>query len=557
MPRQLSSPLRQDTCVAIETRSSKASVVRSPLRGLALHEQTLPALLRRQADRFGERTAVATTGGERRSYSELCAAAAAWAGLLAEIGVERGERVATIAGNRIELIELLLGCAWMGAIAVPLDSAIRGAALRHALTNSGARTLIIETEHLDALARVPPPATLERVWLLDRQRPHRAYGYRCEPLPAPGEALAPAALAPGDTLAILYTTGAGGVAKGVCCPHAQFYWSGVNGSEFLQIGPDDVCFTALPLFHPTAINSLWHALMSGATWVIAPRFTATRYWRLAAEHDATRTYLVGAMAGMLMAQPPSKDDHAHRVRIALAPATEAPLHDSFSDRFGVELYDGYGSAETNQVTGLAGDPQRPGWLGRALAEFELAAVDDNDAPVADGEPGELVVRPRQPFSTATGYFGMPEATVTAWRNLWFHTGDRVVRDSDGWYRLVDRAKDAIRRRGENISSFDVEQALQEHPDVVAVAVFPIASELSEDEVMAAVVLEPGSDAEPLELVRFCEPRIAYFAIPRYIEFVDFLPLTDTGSVRKSELRERGVSSTTWDRERSGERLAQR
>jgi carnitine-CoA ligase len=543
--------------VANGTTEGYAEVLRAPLRGLPLHQQTLPSLLARQAERYGERPFVATTGGEQRSYAELCEEVAAWAGLLEEIGVQRGDRVAAIAGNRIELVGLLLGCAWLGAIAVPLNTAIRGAQLQHALGNSGARTLIVETEHLDALARVPPPASLESVWLLDRDRPHRAHGYRCEPLPPLGDPAPPGAVGPGDTLAILYTSGTTGLAKGVCCPHAQLYWWGVINSEFLHIGPDDVCFTTLPLFHTNAINSLCQALVAGASWVIAPRFTATRYWRLAAAHGATRTYLLGAMTGMLLAQPPSRDDDAHQVTITLAPATPAPVYEPFKQRFGVQLYDGYGSTETNHVTGVAGDPPRPGSLGRALDEFEIAVLDESDAPVEDGEPGELAVRPRHPFSMSTGYFGMPEATVAAWRNLWFHTGDRVVRDSDGWYRFVDRAKDAIRRRGENISSFEVEQALQEHPAVANVAVFPVASELAEDEVMAAVVLEHGNAIDPLELVRFCEPRIAYFAIPRYIEFVAELPLTDNGKVRKAALRERGVTAGTWDRERSGYRLARR
>lgn len=532
-------------------------MLRAPLRGLPLAEQTLPALLDRQAAHYGDKQFVSTTAGERRTYKQMRDAAASWAGLLAEIGIERGDRVAALAGNRIELIELLLGCAWIGAIAVPLNTAIRGAQLQHALTNSGARALIIETAHLDALARVPPPASLERVWLLDRERAHRAHGYVCEPLPPPQEQAMAAEVGPGDTLAILYTLGATGVAKGVCCPHAQLYWSGVINSEFLAIGADDVCFTTLPLYHTNAINSLCQALVAGAAWVIAPRFTATRYWRLAAEHGATRTYLLGGMINMLLAQARSRDDSAHSVEIALAPAAPAALYEPFADRFGVQLLDGYGSTETNHVTGVPGDTQRPGWLGRPVEEFDVAVVDENDAPVAVDEPGELVVRPRHPFSMASGYFEMPEATVEAWRNLWFHTGDRVLRDGDGWYRLVDRTKDAIRHRGENISSFEVEQALAEHPAVAAVAVFPVSSELAEDEVMAAVVLEPGRDPDPLELVRFCEPRIAYFAIPRYIDFVTRLPLSGNGKVRKAELRARGVSHGTWDRERAGYRLARR
>jgi crotonobetaine/carnitine-CoA ligase len=512
----------------------------------------LPALLERQAMQYGDRRFVATTSGVERSFVEVRDAAASWAGLLGAVGIGRGDRVAAIAGNRIELVELLLGCAWMGAVAVPINTALRGGQIHHALTNSGAKALIIETEHLDALARVPPPASLERVWLLDRERTHRAHGYVCEPLPAAGDQAPAAEVRPGDAAAILYEAGRTGVAKGVCCPHAQLYWAGVLGSEFLSVGHDDVCLTALPLFHAATISSFCQALVAGASWVFAPRFMATRYWRLAAEHHATRTYLLPAMVAELLSAPVSRDDRSHAIAVALAPATPAPLHDRFHARFGVRLREGYDSTETNHVTGRAGDPVRPGLLGRAVDEFELAVLDGNDCPVGPGVPGELVVRPRQPFSMASGYHAMPAATVAAWRNLWFHTDERVVCDAEGWYRFAERTNDAIRRGGENVSSSEVEQALCEHPAVAAVAVYPV-----ENEVMAAIVLEPGSDTNPLELVRFCEPRIAGFAIPRFIDFVPALPLADDGSVRKTLLRDRGVSHATWDRHRAGQRFARR
>jgi crotonobetaine/carnitine-CoA ligase len=205
------------------------------------------------------------------------------------------------------------------------------------------------------------------------------------------------------------------------------------------------------------------------------------------------------------------------------------------------------------VIGRPDDEQRPGYLGRAVGEFEIGVVDEHDASVPDGTPGELVVRNRLPFTMATGYHALPEATVAAWRNLWFHTGDRVVRDADGWLRFVGRAQEAIRHRGENVSSLAVEQALLEHPDVQAAAVFPVPSELAEDEVMAVVVARPGAALDPLDVVRHCEPRLAYFAIPRYVDVVDELPLAENGKVRKAALRERGITPTTWDGERAGYR----
>jgi carnitine-CoA ligase len=526
----------------------------APLRGLPLSEQTLPALLERQAVERGDRTFIHAPGGVR-TYRQVRDAAAGWAGMLRARGIRAGDRVAAICGNRFELIDLILGCAWMGAIAVPLNTALRGPQISHALTNSGARLLMIEASRGPVLAGIEPPPTLEEVWSLDGvPAPHLRH-YRCSPAPEPGEPAEPAEVSPGDTMAIIYTSGTTGASKGVCCPHAQFYWWGIINSEVLSIGERDVLFTCLPLFHTNALNSLFQAMVAGATYAVEPRFSASRFWAQARAHDASVIYLLGAMVNILLAQPSVPGERAHRVRIALSPATPANLYEPFRERFGVLLLDGYGSTETNHVIGVPGDGARPGYLGRVVDEFDAQVVDEQDAPVPDGTPGELVVRSRRPFSIASGYFAMPEKTVEAWRNLWFHTGDRVVREADGWFRFIDRAKDAIRRRGENISSFEVERVLLEHPSVRAAAVFPVPSELAEDEVMAAVVPEAGTGVDPLDLVRHCEQRLAYFAVPRYIDLVRELPLTENGKVRKVALRERGVTSGTWDREKTGYRLS--
>jgi carnitine-CoA ligase len=217
------------------------------------------------------------------------------------------------------------------------------------------------------------------------------------------------------------------------------------------------------------------------------------------------------------------------------------------------LLDGWGSTETNFVLGASIEHQKPGLMGPVFEGFQARVVDDQDNDVADDTAGELVVRAEDPFAFATGYFRAPEQTAQAWCNLWFHTGDRVVRQLDGYFRFVDRLKDAIRRRGENISSFEVEQVLLSHPAVANAAAFPVRSPLAEDEVMAAVILQPGQQLTEAELIAFCEPRLPYFAVPRYLEFVRELPTTESGKVQKYKLRERGVTETTWDREASPDR----
>jgi crotonobetaine/carnitine-CoA ligase len=264
-------------------------------------------------------------------------------------------------------------------------------------------------------------------------------------------------------------------------------------------------------------------------------------------HGATVIYLLGAMVPMLLAQQAAANEREHRVRIGLGPGVPAAAGAAFRARCGVPLLEGYGSTETNFVIATAPDSPRGDVMGWLQPGFDARVVDEHDVELPPGEAGELVLRADEPFAFASGYFGKPAQTVEAWRNLWFHTGDRVVRDADGAFRFVDRIKDAIRRRGENISSFEVEQVLLSHAAVAGVAVYPVRSDLAEDEVMAAVVLRDGQPVEPAELAEHCTSRLPHFAIPRYFEIVDDLPRTENGKVQKYKLRERGVSPSTWER----------
>ena len=298
-------------------------------------------------------------------------------------------------------------------------------------------------------------------------------------------------------------------------------------------------------------NACIQALIHGGRFVVGPRFSASRFWDRLVEADATVTYLLGAMVSILAKTAESPAERRHRVRVALAPATPPDLHEVFKRRFGVLLRDGFGMTETNAVIGALDGEQRPGTMGHVMRGYQVMIVDDDDEEVPDGVPGELVMRADEPFAFATGYWRMPEKTVESWRNLWFHSGDRAVREPDGAFRFLDRLKDAIRRRGENISAWEVEQVLQLHPDVAAAAVIPVPSELGEDEVMAVVVPREGSELDPVDLMRHCEPRLAYFAIPRFVEIAAALPLTENGKVQKFVLREHGVTETTWDRDAAG------
>jgi crotonobetaine/carnitine-CoA ligase len=518
-------------------------------------DRTLPKMLARQAERYGGRSLV-KIGGETLSYREACEMAAGYAGALAAAGTQAGDRVAIMCGNRPELLLTILGCAWLGAIAVPINTASRGAQLEHILRNCGARLMVMERALAPVVAALPPDrVALQAVWLVGEGGGTELQHLSSAPFPKPTKGLPPHGLAPADTLAILYTSGTTGLSKGVCCPHAQYFWWALYTGRLLGVRDGDVLMTTLPMFHTNALNAFYQALLNGATLVVEPRFSASAFVGGLIRERATITYVLGAMVPILLAQQPSSADLSHGVRVALAPAVPAHFHGEFTQRFGIGLIDGYGSTETNCIMGTSVGEQRPGTMGRLLPGFDARVVDEHDNALPDGQPGELVLRADEPFAFATGYFGMPEKTVEAWRNLWFHTGDRVVREADGYYRFIDRMKDAIRRRGENVSSYEVEQVLVSHPDVENAAVFPVRSELAEDEVMAAVVLRQGAALAPAALLDFCQPRMPYFAVPRYVQFVDALPVTENGKVTKYKLREQGITAQTWDREAVGYKIS--
>lgn len=529
----------------------------APVAEFSPQRRTVPEILTQQAERFGDRP-LFVCGGARWSYRDARSIAARNAGLLASVGVERGDRVAILCGNRPELLRLMLGCGWGGGVSVPLNAAARGFQLQHMLANSGAKVLAVDAEMIAALDALEfDKMAIERIWVIGELPVSAMPSFThivVEPFPEARVEAPPAAVGPGDLFTILYTSGTTGLSKGVCCPHAQFFWWAAYTGWQLGVRDGDVLHTPLPLFHTNALNCFFQALLHGATQVVETKFSVSGFWPALVQSGATVTYLLGAMVPMLLSQAPMAAERAHKVRVALAPGVPANYQAEFTERTGVVLLDGFGSTESNLIIASYEHDRKPGSMGTLVPGFDARIVDADDNEVPDGEAGELIVRADQPFAIATGYFAMPEKTIEAWRNLWLHTGDRVIRDADGYYRFVDRMKDAIRRRGENISSFEVEQVLIRHPAVALAAVFPVSSELAEDEVMAAIVLKDGAQASEEELVRFCEGKMSYFAVPRFVEMVQSLPRTENGKVQKFKLRDRGLGAQTWDREKAGVKL---
>ena len=542
------------TSLPLETRSADDALARF-VGDFAPAERTLPVMLSRQAERFADRWLFRCPDANW-TFRQTREVAAGMAARLTEAGLQPGDRVAILCGNGSALMRTYLGCAWAGMIAVPINTASRGAQLEHILKNCGARLAVVDAEFLaSVLATRGSGAPLDRLWIVGETGLEIPIAYAAAPMPEPGEPAAPHPSRPGDTVAILYTSGTTGPSKGVCCPQAQYFWWAAHTAALLGLESEEVLLTTLPLFHTNALNSFYQALLTGSTLVVEKRFSVSDFLASLNRHRATATFLLGAMVPMLLSRPASDEERRHGVRVALAPGVPAEHHAAFTRRFGIAIIDGYGSTETNFVIGDIPGDQQPGTMGRLRPGFDAAVLDAEDNPLPDGETGELALRPVEPFSFATGYFAMPDKTVEAWRNFWFHTGDRVIREADGRFRFLDRMKDAIRRRGENISSYEVEQVIVSHPAVANAAVFPVRSELAEDEVMAAIVLQPGAALAPVELLDFCAPRMPYFSVPRFLDFVAVLPTTENGKVQKFRLRERGVTATTFDSAAVGYKVA--
>ncbi len=480
------------------------------------------------------------------------------------LGIDKGETLLVLLPNIVPFILVWLGIGKRGAIQVPVNTAYRGSLLVHVINDSAAEAMIVEAEFLEHLADVAgelehlkqllvldpfgkyqelPPA-LSHMERLDFDRLMEASDAPRDELPAHN-----------DIKAIMYTSGTTGPSKGVMITHAHAYTYAHGGIDLMDLAAGDVYYAPLPLFHIAGQWACCYAsLIAGSTAVVTQRFSVERFWEDAKRFNATVTFFLGAMANFLARQPESPDDADASIDRALVVPMFPDVYD-FGKRFGMRIKTTYGSTETCSPHRMDWDD--PNWqsCGKLLDEyFEARIVDENDEEVPNGTVGEFVIRGREPWLLMAGYWRHPEWTEKAWSNLWLHSGDAMWRDDEGFYYFADRVKDSIRRRGENISSMEVENEINLHPDVVECAVFPVPSEHTEDEVMATIVARPGQTLDPIDLIGFLESRMAYFMIPRYVDIVEALPKTPTGKIQKFDLRDVGVTPATWDREEAGIKL---
>ena len=337
------------------------------------------------------------------------------------------------------------------------------------------------------------------------------------------------------------------------CPHNYFLHLARLVVQLREGNSQDVFYTFLPLFHINAqLMTVMTTLIADAQMVLSDRFSASTFWDEMREHKVTQFNYLGAVMTILAKQEQRPDDGDNTIRIAFGAACPPDVMAHLEERYGFVCLEGFGMTEIGLVVHDDIRARRTGSCGRVLDEFfEVQLVDDDDIEVGVGEIGEIVVRPKRPYIMMTEYYNMPDKTLEVCRNLWFHSGDYAKKDEDSYFYFVDRKKDAIRRRGENISSFEVEKVINTHSGVLESAVFAVPSELGEDEVKANVVLKPAEELSPEDLIHYCNERMAYFAVPRYLEFVEELPKTPTNRIEKYRLREMGITANTWDREEAG------
>ncbi|MFH1479782.1 MAG: AMP-binding protein [Pseudomonadota bacterium] len=483
---------------------------------------------------------------------------------LLKLGIRKNDKVAIFMMNSPEYLYAWFGAAKIGAVEVPVNTALKGYLLEHVLNLSESKVIIVDAILLERLEFVQDNLkTLEKVIVFSGKEPvdeKRSWEGRLESLNF-NWLMEQATENPGihvdyyDPICILFTSGTTGPSKGAVLTHNMYYLNGVDCADAMGYTSEDILLTCLPLFHANAqLLSVCAALVADAKMALYERFSATHFWSWVKKHKATAFNSLGAMTNFIWMQSECDEEKDNPVRIALiAPAPKKFFHE-FEDRFKMKIIDGYGSTEAGMVFYNPRDAVRLKSCGKTVPRLETKIVDDHDNEIPIGEVGELLVRPRTSFGILNEYYRMPEATVKTFRNLWFHTGDAFYRDQEGYYFFVDRIKDAIRRRGENISSYEVEMVINQHPAVLESAVFAVKSEYSEDEVKATVVLKEGVKVDPLDLIKFCEPRMPYFAIPRYIEFVDQIPKTPTEKMEKYKLKEMGITEKTWDREKVGYKI---
>jgi carnitine-CoA ligase len=506
-------------------------------------------VLERQARERPEKVFAVFEDGSCWTYRETWEIAIRTANALRRLGVNQDDTVVSWLPNGPDAMRVWFGLNCLGAVLVPINLAYRGRLLEHVIGNAGATLIIAHADLATRLDEIDHAGLTSALLVGGTGRPSGLTLYPSDALDSEDSSLPELqrAIAPWDTQSIIYTSGTTGASKGVL---SSYFHLRCMGMALQDMGESDRYFVNLPLFHVGGTMPVTAMLLRGGSVMVVSAFNTERFWTVVRENSITSSILLGAMAGFLLKLPVSPLDRGHSLRcVTVVPYTETSV--AFGKRFGCDLYSHFNMSEVSMPIRSIVNPSSMGNCGVVREGITVRVVDENDCEVPTGTVGELLVRADSPWALSHGYNGNPQATAEAWRNGWFHTGDGFKVDAGGQYTFVDRIKDSIRRRGENISSSEVEAEVMMHPLVKEVAAVAVPSEYGEDEVLVAVVLTDGMTLEPADLIRFLLPRLPHFMVPRYVRFLTDLPRTPTHKVQKYLLRALGTSSGAWDREQAG------
>jgi crotonobetaine/carnitine-CoA ligase len=521
---------------------------------------SLTGLMRRRRENQPDQEAIRHVDGRSMTYAQYADAAATRARALLELGVRPGDNVAAYLNDKFESAISWPGVSWSGAVEVPINPQLTGDPLVHGLNDSQARFLVTTTAGLPEIAAVRDSLTaLEAVVLLDEsdaESDTESVGLPILPMPSRDEVgsslegLRDPEL--WDPSCIIYTSGTTGPPKGVIVPWG-LHANNLTSPLVLPLDRSGPRYAYTPQYHLSGKGSLYSAVGFGDLEVLRESFSLTNFWSDLRKHGCTYIQLFPQPMTLLLRQPEDPSDLDNPVEVMISmPAT--PDVDEFKRRFGIKrVGTGYGMTEIGGGI-LERSVESRNWnVAGTVPEgppgIEVKLVDEHDREVPRGEVGELLIRHREPWALNLGYYNRPGATAEAWRNGWFHTGDAMRQDEEGYYYFVDRLKDYIRRKGENVSSFEVEKFVLAHPSVIECAALGVPAELGEDEVKIVIVTSEGFDADPEELYDHLESVMPRYMVPRFIDYVEELPKTPaTGRVRKGELKKGYVSTLSWDRE---------
>ena len=528
---------------------------------------TLVEAVRHQARAQGEREFLSFENGERFSFAEFDRLTDCLATALADLGLTAGDRILGLLTNSKEFMITMIATHKLRAVFVPVNTELRGGFLEHQIINSSPRIIVVDDNLMGRFSSFDPSETgIETViGVGDESSPDISkLGLLAEVSQVRMDSLLDttpnteklADPSPSDVCTIMYTSGTTGPSKGVLMPQGHCYLFALGIVAAMELTEQDRYFCCMPLFHANGLfMQVYASLLAGSSCHVTKRFSVTDWLNIVREENVTVTNALGVMPEFIFRSPPSPNDRDHKMTRILAIPVAEEWGVAMQERFGVKLRQGFGMTEVNMVAySDLDDPVMSGCAGPPLSDFfEVIIADpDSDVELPRDQVGEILVRPKIPFCFNVGYFKMPDKTVEAWRNLWFHTGDAGRMDSEGRLFFVDRIKDRIRRRGENISSYELEQTLNEYPGVIESAAvgLRVPGAGGEDEIKAVIAIN-GPSPDPEAFLDWCVPRMPRHTVPRYLEFVAELDKTASGKIRKQAIRDAGVTENTWDRESIG------